>query len=59
MREESAEHSGLFRVSKDTYTAANSVKRDSRMALRSSSGIFISNWYAETGSRMKEKKGRR
>lgn len=35
-REESAEHSGLFRVSKDTYTAASSVKRDSRMVLRSS-----------------------
>lgn len=35
-REESAEHSGLFRVSKDTYTAASSVKRDSWTALRSS-----------------------
>lgn len=55
-REESAKHSGLFRVSKDTYTAANSVKRDSRMALRSSWGIFISNWYTEAGSIIKEKK---
>lgn len=45
-REENAEHSGLFRVSKDTYDGTKVFLRH----------FFISNWYTETGSRMKEKK---
>lgn len=55
-KRERARRSGLFRVSKDTYAAANCVKRNEGLLDVADLSIFISNWYTETGRGMKERR---